>query len=444
MQNWRLSFPTTCVAIVMGVVLLAGSNGCKRKPASDGGSIQRAAASAKLAFWHIQSYSPTKEVVASAVSRFRARNPGVTVEEVPLSNDPFKQKLKIAMGAGSPPDVFHTWGGGALKSYVDAGRILDLTPALNADPVWRDSLYPRALDFCSFDGKVCAIPTDVTAVGLFYNKAIFERLKLDPPQTFEQLMGCCEKLKAQGVIPFAMGNSDKWPGAFFFAYLATRVGGTGPFRMAASREKDGSFADPCFIRAGEMLQRMVKADAFPPGFNGMNFDQARRLFFTERAGMILMGSWLLAYAGKEAPEMADKIGCVPFPVVENGRGSATTVIGGVNAGYAISSSCANPVAAIALLKELSGEEAARQWAATGRIPALKGDIALAMISPQSAEIAKIVHAADEIQLYYDQALPPRLAEKHKETTQNIFALTTTPDQAAKEMENLALEMAAQK
>ena len=41
---------------------------------------------------------------------------------------------------------------------------------------------------------------------------------------------------------------------------------------------------------------------------------------------------------------------------------------------------------------------------------------------------------------YDQTLPPELAELHKDTTQAIFGLDMTPEEAAKKMEEKAKEV----
>ena len=41
---------------------------------------------------------------------------------------------------------------------------------------------------------------------------------------------------------------------------------------------------------------------------------------------------------------------------------------------------------------------------------------------------------------YDQTLPPELAELHKDTTQALFGLSMTPEEAAKKMEAKAEEL----
>jgi len=56
------------------------------------------------------------------------------------------------------------------------------------------------------------------------------------------------------------------------------------------------------------------------------------------------------------------------------------------------------------------------------------------------EISALLNEADFIQLYWDQFLPPALAEAHLDTTQALFGLTVSPEDAAETMEETAVEV----
>ena len=56
-----------------------------------------------LKFWHIQNYSPTQEAIDSAVKRFEADHPGVTVEQNRMKNDAFKLSIELAFASGEAP-----------------------------------------------------------------------------------------------------------------------------------------------------------------------------------------------------------------------------------------------------------------------------------------------------------------------------------------------------
>jgi len=390
-----------------------------------------------LTFWHIMTYDPPRQVLWGAIRLFLEANPGATVEVEDISNDAFKQKLATEMAGGEPPDVFHTWGGGVLAAYARAGKVLDLTEALAgpslSEDLWRESFSPSALRFCTVAGAVYGVPLDMSVVPVWYNRDIFERHGLKPPSTFAELKAACRTLRAAGVTPLALGNVDQWPGAFYFVYLATRLGGTELFEKAAAGEDGVTFAHERFVQAGRLLRELVDLEAFSVGFNGLKTDQARAEFLDGRAAMYVMGTWLLARVKDERPEMMDRLGCFGFPAVAGGDGDARTVVGGTNAAFAVSSACASPELAIDLLKHLTDASIAEAWAGAGRLPAVKVGGGSAALTAPARDALTLLNAAPSIQLYYDQYLPPALGNAHKETTQAILAGVMTPEEAAEQM-----------
>ena len=406
----------------------------------DGGGTS--APKARLTFWHIQTNTATRQVVEEAVGAYEDQSGGVLVQTSVFENDPYKQKLSQAMASGEMPDVFHTWGGGGLAEFVREGKAADITALAAADNITQ-RILPAALRFCTVDGKHYAVPMDVSAAVMWYNRDLFAKHGVAVPETWEGLLAACDKLRKAGVTPIALGNKDAWPGAFYFVYLAARIGGTQPFDDAASRAPGPGapgFAGPSFVEAGRRLQELVRAGAFNPGIDVMAYKDARGLFFREQAAMILMGTWFLADAKAAAPQMLDKIDCFPFPAVTAGEaGGLGVVVGGVNSAYAVSSACLQPARAVKLLGTLTSDVVEARWGATGRIPALRQDLLSGMIPPASQKAAGILFSAPAVQLYYDQALPRQLAEQHKRTTQSLISLTTTPEEAAQAMEATAAE-----
>ena len=56
----------------------------------------------------------------------------------------------------------------------------------------------------------------------------------------------------------------------------------------------------------------------------------------------------------------------------------------------------------------------------------------------------VVSKAKSVQLWYDQYLPPDLAELHKDTCQELLGLTMTPQEVNKAMEEAMAAYAANK
>jgi raffinose/stachyose/melibiose transport system substrate-binding protein len=397
------------------------------------GSCQKAVKPAEpitLNLWHIHTADTRKIPIENAVKRFEAANPGVKVTVSVYENDPYKTKLKTVSGADFP-DVFHSWGGGWLKSFVDAGFVADITEESKA---WKDKVNPAAFEFNRFGGKVYGSPYINSSTILYYNKAIFDRLGLKVPTTYSELMAVSDKLLANKIIPFAVGNKSQWPGAQYFVLLSMRMGGADIFQRAV--DKQTTFKDPVFIKAGEMLQDWVKKGYIPAGDNGINYDTggSRMMFYTEQCAMMVQTSGFLAACKAENPDFFNnKLGIALFPTVEGGKGKATDILAGENA-FSVSATSKNKAMAAKLAGFLSTDEQfQKDLVAGGSLAAMAG------ISAENALVKGAMEQlvnATYLQNYVDQTLSPELANVHKSTTQAILGLTMTPVQAAEEMQKV--------
>ena len=64
----------------------------------------------------------TAQTIQDAIRRFEADYPNVKIEEVTPSMTSTRQ-LMIAMGANDEPDIFMSWGGGPIETYINAGKV---------------------------------------------------------------------------------------------------------------------------------------------------------------------------------------------------------------------------------------------------------------------------------------------------------------------------------
>ncbi|HSI58616.1 MAG TPA: extracellular solute-binding protein [Ideonella sp.] len=390
--------------------------------------------------WDVQTQAGPAKILQDAATRFEKANPGYRALRSQIPNDAYKTKLKIAFGANEPPCVFMNWGGGALREYVNAGQVVDLTPYLAKEAAFKERFLSNAFDATASGGKVWGIPAEDTSVAVvYYNADLFAKQGLVPPKTWPELLTVVEKLKAQGIAPFALANKAKWPGSMYFMYLVDRLGGPEVFRKASTRAAGGSFADPAFVEAGRKLQELVKAGAFAQGVNGLDYDvgASRRLMYAGKAAMQLMGTWESSSFKNENPEFFKKVDFFAFPTLPGGKGG-TGIVGSVgNNFYSISKACKAPDAAWSLIKSFVDDEAVAARLADNRITPVKG---LKLSDPNLQRVMKLVGDAPTVQLWYDQELPPQLAELHKDTVQALFGLSMTPEEAAQKMEALAAQV----
>ncbi len=400
-------------------------------------ALQPAHADSTITLWHIQSTGTGPKLIQDAVDRFEAANPGVKVEVSPIANDAYKDKIKVALGANAAPCIFPSWGGGPLAAYVKAGQVIDLTSQVTANN-YKAYFLPAAWSNVTFNNKIYGVPVENSSIAvIWYSKSIFAKNKLTPPKTWNDLLKVVRALNHAGVAPFALGGGSKWPEIMWYDYLVDRLGGAKAFNAAALRT-GGKFTDSAFIRAGQYLQTLVKDKAFIKGYNGIIYDNGapRQLIEAGKAAMELMGSW--EYSGFLGDKKADDIGFFPFPSIPGGQGDQTDVLGTVGDNfYSISSTCADKADAFKVIQYLIDDTSVKARVADGRIPPVAG---VTLTDPNNINIYNLLTKAHGVQLWWDQYLPPDLAQLHLNETQALFGLTETPQAMAAKQEALATKL----
>jgi raffinose/stachyose/melibiose transport system substrate-binding protein len=407
--------------LVLAVFMAAGMVFAGGGQASSGGQTTT------LNVWHIWEDESRGKQIEAFCKQFEAQNPGVKVVISTAPNDPYKTKLKTVTGDDFP-DLFISWGGGWLKSFVDAGYVADITAEANAVA---GQLNTSLVDLNRFDGKIYGIPFTAGTTILYYNKAIFAKYNLQPPQTWADMERVCQTLIANGVIPFAEANKTMWPGAQHFVLLSMRLGGGDIFTKAQNKEV--KFTDPVFIKAGETLIELVNKGWYPAGVNGLDWDtgQSRIMLYTEQAAMLISTGGFISNCRNENKDFYDnKLGITLYPSIEGGKGINTDILAGNNS-FSVSAKSKNPAMAKKLAIALGTGSIQQDMIGFGVLAAKPGvNITDVHVKTALDQLSK----ASYLQNYVDQTLSPELAEVHKATTQALFGKTMTPQQAAETMQ----------
>lgn len=390
-----------------------------------------------ITWWHIDTAESQAAVWQGLADEYMAAHPNVNIEITILENEAFKDRLVTVMQAGDPPDLFRSWGGGVLWQFAEAGLTRNIAPELEGE--WKDSFSAKAaLELYGKDGEYYGVPYTWGAVGIFYNKDLFEQAGLDPenpPTTWDEFLGAVQALKDAGITPIAIGQRDRWPGHFWWVYLAIRIGGEEAFLKAYNRE--GSFADEPFVQAGEYLQQLVALKPFAEGFLSLTYGDSQTQMVNQEAAMELMGQWAPgAYAGNNAELAAQlNLGWMPFPMIEGGAGNPDDVLGGGD-GYAVGANAEDE--AVDFLRFLTSVENQRMLAnsALNTVPTV-GAAEDAITDPIMQRILQARNEAPYFQLYYDQFLPPAVATAVLDAVDALFAEAASPEEAAEMIEEAA-------
>jgi raffinose/stachyose/melibiose transport system substrate-binding protein len=387
-------------------------------------------------WWHISTAEQEAAYWQGLADAFMEQNPHVTIEITILANQDFKPRLNTVMQANDPPDLVQSWGGGVLWAFADAGLVRNIAPEREGD--WKDSFAAQAaLELYGQNGEYYGAPWTWGAVGMFYNKALFAEAGLDPeapPTTWAELLTAVQTLKDAGITPIALGELEKWPGHFWWGYLATRIGGQDAFLAAYSRE--GAFTDEPFVQAGIHLQELIALDPFPEGFLGLGYGDQETIMGNGEAAMELMGQWSpsVQTSNSESGEgLGEDLGWFPFPMVEGGVGNPTDVFGGGD-GFAIGANA--PDETVAFLQFLTSAESQRAGSFF-ITPVVNGVEDVYADNPITSAIVEARNSAPYFQLYYDQFMPPAMGAAINDAVETLFAEAATAEEAAAAIEETA-------
>jgi raffinose/stachyose/melibiose transport system substrate-binding protein len=374
-----------------------------------------------IEWWHIQNSDPGLTLWKTVADEYMADHPNVTIDITVQENEAFKKALQTNLQAGDVPDIFQSWGGGGLREQVDAGLVKDITGDVES---WDHELNGAAASMMEIEDKMYGVPFDLGIVGVWYNKALFEKAGIDaPPETWDEFLEDVEKLKTAGITPISLAAGDKWPGMFWYGYLALRLAGAEVMQQAGI---DESFDDPAFIRAGEEIERLVALEPFQSGFLATPWDGpdgAAGVISNGKAAMLLMGHWAPGTMEANGPGLGENLDWFPFPTVDGGAGDPKDAFGGGN-GFAVGKDA--PPEAVEFLEYLSSPEVAKRVGSEANLLPTTVGSEDSITDPNLVDVIESRGEADYVQLYLDQAYPPEVGAAVNDSTATLFAGRGTP------------------
>ncbi|MFF1301592.1 extracellular solute-binding protein [Streptomyces sp. NPDC058307] len=421
-------------AMVVTAAMALAACGTSGPAGTSGGSSSKG-----LTMWALNDQTILKQ----SVDAYNKDHPDTKIILRLFANDDYKQKLRVAFGANQAPDIFFSWGGGALDDYVRAGKVDTLTDA-QVDLL---RFTPSVLKSATFGGKVYGVPANGLApVVLYYNKKVLKDAGVTPPKTYDDLLAAVRKLKGDGVTPVSLAANSKWPTLMYMEYLLDREGGSQVFDKIASGGPSG-WKDPAVTRADQKLQDLAKAGAFGSNASSVSYDQgaSTALLYTGRAGMELMGTWEYANLVKAAPDFVQKdLGYMPFPALSGGKGDPQAIVGNPSNFLSLNSSSKNKSAALTYFKDyVLNDSQVDAYLSSGSVPPVnKLDAKLAAV--KSADDKKwltfvygLVRNSPNFQLSWDQALPSDQADPLLTNVDKSFLRQISPEEFGTNMSKAA-------
>jgi len=296
--------PIKVLALTMLVALLAGCAAPTQAPATTAPPTQAPptaepapteAEPVTLTFWWEGAAVGNLEFFQASFERFEALHPNVTIEVVAIPFEDMLRTMPLALDAGTGPDIAMSL---PLESITfpaaKAGHFLDLTQ-IAEERGWFDGYDRKAVEVNNrgLDG-IFGFPYEWGTVGVYYNKAIFAQLGLEPPQSFAEFEAHLAALLAAGITPLSVGARDGWPLMHVWQAVAHTNVSYDVLRALEDRDPSASYEDPAILAAAHKITEWAELGYLGADVVANSFVDANNLFINGDVAMNVGGTWVQA------------------------------------------------------------------------------------------------------------------------------------------------------
>ncbi|QFT01659.1 putative sugar-binding periplasmic protein precursor (plasmid) [Labrenzia sp. THAF191b] len=332
---------------------------------------------------------------------------GYTLKDSPVGHEDYKTDILVRASGNSLPDVFSYWAGARVQFIADSGAlhpIDDMWDRAGLSDVIAGAIAASAT---KYNDHRYLVPFNYHYAGVFYNKAVLENAGVsDMPTDWNGFLALCEKLKAAGVAPIALGSANRWPAQFWFDYLLLRT--AGPEYRARLMAGEASYDDPEVQRAMGMWKDLTDKGYFTENANADTWTDASDKVARGDAAMTLMGTWITGYWNGLGLVPGEDYDFFAFPVIDDGL--PVTSVGPVD-GLVIAANAANPEGAEAFLEFMvSNTDVQADWSKAQGALSANVNVDPSNYNPVMLKAFNTVDKSEVFAFNYDLATPPPVAE----------------------------------
>lgn len=246
-----------------------------------------------------------KGVLAGIVDTFTQQT-GISVKINTVDHGTFQDQISSYL-QGTPDDVFTWFSGFRMRFFAAQGLATDISD------VWAKvgGNYSDAFKVGSTgdDGKQYFIPIYNYPWAVFYRKSLFADKGYTIPTTVDELKTLGAKMKSDGLIPIAFGDSDGWPAMGTFDILNLRQNGY-DFHvglMAGNQKWTDAKVKTVFSVWKDLLP------FYQEGAAGRTWQDAAQALVQKKAGMYLLGMFVSQQFQEAGQAELDDLDFFPYP-----------------------------------------------------------------------------------------------------------------------------------
>lgn len=313
-------------------------------------------------------HTDTSGTIEALAAGFEKEHPNITVDLRYTAGDSYNTSLNLTLGSDDAPDLAML---NRLGDTADAGLIRALDPWAEAYD-WESTVPTSQLDQWRAEGAqlgtgdLWAAPAGFSLVGVYYNKAVAEKLGIEQPKTLDEFEAALETAKAAGVVPLQQPNQGGQSSYVFQALVN--------IHQDAQTSTDWAFGKPgstlesdAGTTAATILADWAAQGYIPESSNGTDGSGAVAAFLEGNSLFMVDGNWDATTVDEGLP------GDAGFFTLPGLTEDAPSVGVGTSLALAIPAKADDPNLAAAFLDYLNSEDAAALEFENGYMPVAHAD-----------------------------------------------------------------------
>lgn len=448
--------------LLVGLLIISTFVGCGSKAPADSGTTSTAVSPAStvketntdekveinFACTFVKGEGGWGDMNLAVIDKYVQDNPNVKVNiDAVNSSDYENSKFKTMAQANMLPELFMMLNSN-IPAAAQANLLMNWDPVLNGDAAWKDT-FLNIWDEAKYNGSIYGIPFQfIINQMMFYNSDMLAQVGYSTfPTQWDDFLVLCEKLKAAGKLPLALGDKDGWPvPSHLVEILSEYQCGPDWVKGIAALSPDYSFMDPSFIAVLSNIDNLVKKGYFNKDIASIDHNTEDITYlYKEQAAMYPGGPWQITGMMTDCPpEVLSKIKVAPFPAPSNPKSEVKTGLftGGSGWEYGCNTKLtdAQKKVCVDIIKALTSSDYAAKDAELGRMPVLKsqyvGNYDKTKVSPLTTGIMEYIAKCPTIPPMNQQRNTPALGDVFYKKCQELVAGMSTPEQVAADIQTV--------
>lgn len=271
------------------------------------------------------------------IEPFEAEHPDIKIDFQPTPD--WQTVIQAQLMSGAGPDIF-------MLEPFDVMTFSQSDLLLKLDKYsekygWSDKIFDWALQSCTIDGSLMAVPHAYETCMFWYNQELLDKYGWKVPETREEFVEVCEEAQKAGIVPIAYGimggeSNNMW---VISDYMSSYCGTDTLNKLYAGELK---FTDPEIRKAFELYYEDYQKGWYSDKKTAsIDYDAMCQLWQSQKALFIPQGSW---YARSILTgDITFDFGVTEFPSMCDGVSKSQPV--GIGATFAVNANTENADAA---------------------------------------------------------------------------------------------------